>query len=115
MQFGVENIKKALSVVLGIAQSINNAQSDDGKISWLEALGMIGKVFPIAELVNNRHQLVAELNDLEESEKQALYDWVRVQYSVANEQATITVHRSIQLFLDILDFALEMSTIWKKK
>lgn len=114
MQKGTDLIKKAIGVGMAVAQGINNALADDNKISFWEGLGLAGKVFPIAEVINSRKDLIDELKDLDEAEKMELVEWAKKQYSIPNEKAEITVIKALQLFVNVLDFSMEMVEIWRE-
>ena len=111
-KFGTETIKKALSVGLNLAKGINIALADDNKISFWETVGLVGKTFPLAEVINNRKALVAELRDLDETEKADLANWVKTQYDIPADKVENTVHKAIALFIQMLDFAMDMVEIW---
>lgn len=111
---GIETVKKALAVSLGIAKGVHDALADDGKIKFFEALGIVGKAFDFADVINRRQQLIAEVRDLDPEERAALARWVRDTYQVPDERVETTVESSINLFFDILDFSLTMANVWAK-
>lgn len=112
---GIEVIKKALSVGLNVAQGVHNALADDNKISFWEGLGLTGKVFPIAEVINRRKELLEEIKDLDETEKGELAQWLKTQYQVPSEKVENTVHKALALFINLLDFSMEMVEVWGQK
>lgn len=111
---GIQLVQKALGFAIGLAQSIN-ASLEDNKMTFFEAIGLIGKVFGVAEIVNNRSQLVSELYDLDENEKRELMDWVRANYDVKDDKVEKTVEETLNLMVNVIDYALELSEVWKKK
>lgn len=110
---GIEIVKKALGFAIGLSQSINSSL-EDNKMTFFEAIGLIGKVFNVAEIVNNRAQLISELYDLDENEKKELMDWVRDNYDVEDDKIETTLEKTLELVMDIIDYALELSNVWKK-
>lgn len=113
-KIGVETIKKAIRLGLDLAKGISDALANDGKISFFETLGLVGKTFPIAELINKRKQLVEELKDLEQDEKTELYIFVQATYNIPYARVEPTVEKALELFFNLLDFSLEMTEIWRK-
>ena len=71
--YGIETIKKAAEVVIKLGMRTEEALSDDGKIKFLEGVGLAIGAFPgVLDVVQNASQLKLEYNDLSDDERDEL-------------------------------------------
>ncbi len=76
-QFGISTIKKAAKVAVNLGMKVEDALADDGKVSFMEVVGIAVGAFPgIFDVVRNAGALKLEYNDLSDEERDELVEYV---------------------------------------
>jgi len=112
---GVEELKKAVTIAIGLGKSISQAL-EDGKVTFLEGASIgIGAGMDAIKVVKNAKQIWQEIKDLQESELAIIRDHVKQNFNIPNDQVEQTIGETLILILNIANYSATMSTVWSKK
>lgn len=85
MPLGIDNLKKLLKAGLGFGKSAAKAL-EDKKVSFFEAVGLIPEVFGLVGIGKTWSEVQAEINDLDQAEKQEINQFVSDEFDVPNDK-----------------------------
>jgi hypothetical protein len=110
---GIETLKKALGFMLGLGTELASAL-EDGKVSMAEGLGFIDNLFAIPGLVKDRKQLVDELKNLSDDERQELFTYAAQEFDLANDEVESVVEQALATAQSILELAISIKDLKNK-
>lgn len=94
MPVGTDNLKRLLKVGLDFGKSAAKAL-EDKKISFFEAIGLIPEVFSVIGVAKSWSEVQAEINDLDDDEKQEINDYVSSEFEIPNEKVEIFIEHAL--------------------
>ena len=113
--YGVEELKKAVTIAIRLGQSITEALEDE-KITFLEGASIgIGAGMDAIKVVKNAKQIWNEIQDLQESELAEIRAHVAEKFDIPNDKLEETITETLIFILNIANFGAKMGTIWSKK
>ena len=102
MKLGIENLKKAVIAAINLAEKIEKNYSDDGKISFVEALGIGASSFgDVLKVIRSGKQIKAEFLDLDSEEKTELINLVHNELDLENDKLEIIIEKSIDFLVGL--------------
>lgn len=94
VNLGIDNIKKAFDIVIEVGEDIADLFPDPSVMGGLQfALGLGG----YAAQIHVFKTALAEFRDLTVKESQAVADYIRERFDIANDQLEATIERVISL------------------
>ena len=102
-KLGIEKIKNALISSITLGEKIEKNLSDDGKLSWAEALSIgVSSVGDIVKIAQSAKEIKAEFLDLDESEKQEIKEIISNELDLENDKLENIIEKAFD-FLNALD------------
>ena len=93
---GIENLKKALSFVFGLLESLEE-KLEDKKLDWGEAFALAYDARGILDLIKVRKLIGEEIVDLDRDEVQELYEWAVAEFDLDNDEAEQLIEDGLDL------------------
>lgn len=104
MDYGVEQIKKALGIVIDLGMSIEDHLSDDGKISLSEAASTAIDLAPdIFSVAKNAAELKLEVQDWDPAERLEVLEWAVQKFDLDNDRAEAAIELALGLLVKLGD------------
>jgi hypothetical protein len=94
---GIENLEKALDLGLDLGQQISIAGADG--FSWTDTLGLLPSLLKVPEVVNSRKAIGEEIADLDDTERESLYQRAKARFDIEDDKLEQTIEAAIGLGL----------------
>jgi hypothetical protein len=102
---GIENIKKAVSLVLTVGEDVAKGLADNGKLDLSEYIGIgIDLVGGVPGVVKNFKDIKAEFADLTAEEKNELIEFVKADFDIPQEEIEAKIEKAIDLINAVAEF-----------
>ncbi len=102
MKLGIENLKNAVVAAINLAEKVEKNYSDDGKLSFAEALGIGASSFgDILKVIRSGNQIKQEFLDLDSEEKAELIELVNSELDLENDKLELIIERSIDFLVGL--------------
>lgn len=103
-KLGINNLKEAAIGVINLGEKIDQAL-EDRKISGMEAINISITAIPVVfNDIKNRKEIVAEFEDLDETEKQDLIDTVAAELDLNNDYAERKIEAGFKVIVAFGEF-----------
>jgi hypothetical protein len=107
---GIDNLKIAVLFGINIAEALDK-RLEDGKISFIEAITMAGKLRGLPDIISNAAEIKAEFKDLDESERQEIANYVKLELNLNNKNVENIIEKSIDCVASITGVVGEMRSL----
>lgn len=97
---GIENLKKDLGVLIGIAQKVSEAL-EDGKVNIFEGIGLAITAVKAWKITKDYDELKAEYEDLDEDEILELHTYFVAEFDLANDKIENIIEQAFLLLLNM--------------
>jgi hypothetical protein len=97
---GIENLKKLLNAGLNFGKSAAKAL-EDKKVSFFEAIGLVPEVFALIGIGKTWSEVQAEINDLEDDEKDEIYDYVKTEFDIPNDKVETFIESALMNIISL--------------
>ena len=97
---GIDNIKRLLKVGLTFGKNAAKA-FEDKKISFFEAIGLIPEVFAIIGVAKSWSEVQAELNELDDDEKEEINQFVSDEFDIPNEKVEVFIEHALMQIISL--------------
>jgi len=102
---GIENIKKAVSLVLTVGEDVAKGLADNDKLDLSEYIGIgIDLVGGVPGVVKNFKDIKAEFSDLTAEEKNELIEFVKADFDIPQEEIEAKIEKAIDLINAVAEF-----------
>ena len=81
----MENLKKALSTLMGITEKTDSALADDGKISISEGVGIAMSAIGLVKAVKNAKPIKDEYLSLTDDDRTDLVAWFAAEFDITDD------------------------------
>lgn len=99
---GIENLKKTLIAAINLAERIDKNYADDGKISFIEVLGIGAASFgDILRVIKNGSEIKKEFLDLDDNEKAELIQLVKDELDLNNDKVEGIVEKALEFLVSL--------------
>jgi DNA-directed RNA polymerase subunit F len=88
---GIEKLKKAVSLSISMSAELSHIK----KINILTALGLLGELKELLDMVKNRKDVLAELKDLSPVERTELLEYIKEEFSIPNDKLESFIEYSL--------------------
>ena len=106
---GVENLKKALKFVFDFTTQVAQTK----KFNFWAIFGFIDDLVALGDIITKWKDIQAEFKDLDEAEKQEIYEYAKAEFDLPNDQVEAFIEDALQWAL--VTFALvERAKLLKK-
>lgn len=102
-KYGVENIKNALKFGINLTKAIEDALSDDDKITGLEWFNIARTIPGIISVVKHIKEIEDEYLDLDDDETAELKVWFATEFDIPNDVVEVKIEKAFSLVLTIAD------------
>ena len=99
----IEHLKEAISWVLDTQNKVEKFLKD-GKIKFSESFSLLGQLLNFWKLVRQIKDIKAEFEDLDESEKKALYEYFSANFDLKNDKVESIIEKAFYAMLHLSDF-----------
>ena len=111
-EFGTDQIKKALGIVIDLGMGIEEHLADDGRVSLSEAMSTAVELGPdIYSVARNAGELKSELKDWDPTEREEVLAWAIEKFDLDNDRA----EKAIEVGLALLSKLGELITVLKSQ
>ena len=111
----IDKVKKALKVVIDIAEGIDKAY-EDGKLSLAEALSIgVAAVPGGVSIWSSRQELREEIEDLDGDEIVDIENFIATEFDIRNDQAEKVVEEAISFIVAGVELALAIKELRKEE
>ena len=101
-KLGIDNLKKALIAAINLAKKIEKNYTDDGKISFVEVLGIGASSFgDILRVIKSGSEIKAEFINLDDNEKDELIQFVKDEFDLENDKIENIVEKSLEFLVGL--------------
>ena len=101
-KFGIEKIKHGVVSAIKLAENIKEAKEDDGKITFVESVGIGASSFAdIVKIVKNGKGIKDEYEDLSDTERYEVVVFVSKELGLSNGKVQNVVLKSLELLASI--------------
>ncbi len=100
MLLGIEKLKALLKAGLNFGKSAAKAL-EDKKVSFFEAVGLIPEVFALIGVAKTWSEVQAEINDLDDEEKQQIHDYVSDEFDIPNEKVELFIEHALMQIISL--------------
>lgn len=91
---GIDNLKKGVKFACDFTKQMAEALADK-KFTWMETFGFVDELIQVPGLVKSWPELKQEVADLTEEEKTELFDYLRTEFDLPNEDLEVLVEDSL--------------------
>lgn len=103
-KIGIENLKKALLVVINLGESVDKALADDGTVDLLEGIGIASKAVKIWKVAKDFLVLKEEFLDIDEDEKAELVTYFSDELDLENDVTEVIIEKAFALLINLKEF-----------
>lgn len=97
---GIEKLKQLLKAGLNFAKSATKAL-EDKKVSFFEAIGLVPEVFALVGVAKTWAEVQAEIDDLDDAEKQEIHAYVSAEFSIPNAKVERFIENSLMQIISL--------------
>lgn len=103
-EFGTEQIKKALGVMIDLGMGVEDALSDDGKVKLGEVISIVSsEALDIVAVIKNAGELVSELKDWDPDEREDVLQWAVDRFDLDNDTAELVIEKCLRIIKEVGD------------
>lgn len=106
---GIENLKKAVKFAIDLAMQIAAIK----KFKLISIFSFIDELLELGGVITSWKEIIAEFKDLDIAERQLVYDYVREEFDIPNDQVEVWVEEALGVALNILSL-VERAKLLKK-
>ena len=97
---GIDKLQEASLTLAKIGNGFGSAL-EDGKISWLEWIGLTPKLFGLISIVKERNEIITEFKDLDETEKEILRAAFKAEFDLKDDTLELIIEKCYNIILDL--------------
>jgi hypothetical protein len=102
---GIENIKKAVSLVLTVGEDVAKGLADNGHLDLSEYIGIgIDLVGGVPGVVKNFKDIKIEFANLTVEKKNELIEFVKADFDIPQEEIEAKIEKAIDLINAVAEF-----------
>lgn len=111
----IDKTKKALVVLINVAEGVDGALAD-GQLSLSEGISIVvGNIPGAAEVWSNRAELVEELKDLDSAEVAELEAFVAQELDLNNDATELVVEKAVSWVVSTAELGLAIKAAKQSK
>lgn len=99
---GIENLKKAVKFAIDLGEQF--AESAKDGFTWKDSFSFIDELLQVPGLLSRSKDIVAELKDLSEVEKEELVAWAKDELDLEDDALEAKVEGALEFALQFLKF-----------
>lgn len=102
-KLGIDNLKKVAEVAFAF-QAEGAKAMEDGRFQLIETLGFTDEFMQLPEAVNAAKLVPAELEDLDETERNELADYIQEKFDIANDEVEAKIEKAVAWLIHTYTF-----------
>jgi hypothetical protein len=111
---GIENLKKALGLVLHLVDKIDDVTQDGWQ--WLtDSLALVPTLIEIPGIVKNGKAIWEEVQDLDDAEREELLQFAKEELNLNDDEVEDVVESAFDILDAIADLALKIKEAKKEE
>ena len=79
---GIEKIKESLDTVFDVSEVFVDALEDDNRISFMEMMKILKKMFALRDVISDANELYNEYTDLEDDEYEQIKQYLKNKFTI---------------------------------
>lgn len=107
---GIENLKKLIDLGLRIPKEIADV-TEDGKVTIGEVFGFLPVATEIIAVSKSWKDVVAEFKDLDDQEKQSLYQYFADKFDLPNDKVELFVEHALLQAITLIKLVEEFKAL----
>lgn len=104
LNLGIDQLKEVLTFGASFGNALGSALQDDGRITLGEYVLFIGPLLKLAPAVEDIDVALAQLLDMDETEKQELLEFAKTEFDIADDDAEVFVEDTLRVALEVFSY-----------
>jgi hypothetical protein len=97
---GIENLKKAVKFAIDLGEQFATSLADG--FQWTDSFSFVDELIQVPGLLKSGKDVVAELKDLDATERQELYDYIKEEFDIADDKVEDVVEQALATAVSVL-------------